>query len=105
MAKGKKSKSSGAISNGGRQKRNVAHEQTRQARFARRREDGKVYEYKPNPYTPGTEEWYEENAARKEKAKSSRLPYARLQSWFAKLDNELNKKKLEMKASQKVVRK
>lgn len=94
MAK-KKSRTS-RISNGGRQKANVAHEESRQARFARRKEAGKEYKYRPNPYDKKAnyEEWHDEDIKRKEKAKSSKLPYARLQSIFRKLDNELNKQAL-----------
>lgn len=91
MAK-KRSRAS-RISDGGRQKRNVAHEEVRQARFARRKEAGKEYHYKKNPYDKKTqyEQWHDEDLKRREKAQSSKLPYARLQSIFAKLENQLAK--------------
>ena len=78
-------------------------EEKRQARFAARREAGKAYEYKPNPFKKGTAKWYAENATRAEKNKSSKLPYARLTSIFAKLDNEIAKKKeAEVKEKAKI---
>jgi len=96
---GKKSKRSGVISNGGRQKANVQHEANRQARFARRKEAGKEYRYTRNPYDKKTqyEEWHEEDCIRKEKAKSSKLPLARWTSIMAKLDNQLAKDALVAK--------
>lgn len=90
MAK-KKSRAS-KVSMGGRQKRNVAREEKRQARFAAKREAGKAYEYKPISAKPGSKAWKEEKAIRAEKAKSSKLPYARIKSAFAKLDNEMAKR-------------
>ena len=83
------------VSNGGRTKANKAHEAKRQAKFKAKRDAGKAYEYKSNPYKKGSNEWMRENEERKNKAKSSKLSYARLQSLFAKQDNELEKIALE----------
>ena len=80
------------VSNGGRQKANVAHEAKRQAKFAAKRENGTNYVYKPNPYKPGTVEWAREKAKRAEKAKSSKSSLARWTSIMDKLENELTKK-------------
>ena len=95
MAKQKSRKS--RVSNGGRQKANLNHEKKRQEYFAKRKEAGKRYQYKKNPYEEGTQEYERERLDRIEKAKSSRLPYARLESIFAKLDNQLNDLKLKQK--------
>lgn len=96
---GKKSKSSGKVSMGGRQRSNLHHEEKRQAYFKKKREEGRAYEYHKNPYDKKTQyqQWHDEDVERRDKAKSSRLPYARLQSVFAKLDNELAKERLAAK--------
>lgn len=88
---GKKSKSSGAISNGGRKEAHARQESRRQAKFKERRENGTNYIYKPNPYKPGTSEYEHERLVRAEKNKNQRLPYAKKASIFAKLDNWLAK--------------
>lgn len=84
------------VSLGGRLKANKHHEEKRQAKFKKKIEEGKQYSYKPNPYDKKTqyEQWHDEDLKRREKAKSSKLPYAQLQSIFAKLDNELQKEAL-----------
>ena len=81
------------VSNGGRTKANKAQEAKRQAKFAAKREAGKAYVYKANPYKPYTKKWWIEKNKRAEKAKSSRVPYAIITSIFAKLDNEIAKEK------------
>lgn len=97
MAK-KGGKSSGKISNGGRQKANVAHTKKRMEKFAAKRGTEKEYKYQPISAKPGTNEYERERLDRAEKAKSSKLPYARMTSIFAKLDNEIAKQKLEDKS-------
>ena len=103
MAK-KGGKSSGQISGGGRQSANVRHEQKRQKKFAAKRGTDKEYKYVPNPYKKGTVEYNREAMDRAEKAKSSKLPYARLESIFAKLDNRLAKEKIRAKAMSKTIK-
>lgn len=93
------------VSLGGRQKSNVAHEQKRQERFKKKREEGRSYEYKKNPYKEGTAEYEHERLVREEKNRSSRLPYARLDSLFAKLDNWLAKQNELAKKNEKKIRK
>lgn len=88
---GKKSKSSGKISMGGRTEAHKRQEEKRQAYFKKRRENGENYAYKPNPYKPGTSEYEHERLVRAEKNKNQRLPYAKKASIFAKLDNWLAK--------------
>ena len=102
MGKGKKSSGTSKVSMGGRQKANLAHEAKRQEKFKAKRESGKAYEYKSNPYNKKTdyEAWHDEDLKRKEKAKSSKLPYAQLTSIFAKLNNELKKEELAAKAKE-----
>lgn len=97
MAK-KKSRTSRA-SLGGRQKANLAHEAKRQEKFAKKRENGTAYIYKPNPYKEGSQEYLHEQLERQEKNKSSKLPYAQLKSFFAKLEYELAQEKLKAKES------
>lgn len=94
---GKQKSRSSRTSHGGRQKSNLAHEQKRQAKFAAKRGTDKEYKYKKNPYNPGTKEYEEERLARIEKAKSSRLPYARWRSIFAKLDNLIAEQEQKLK--------
>lgn len=89
---GKKSKSSGVLSSGKMKEIRKAREAKRQAKFAAKREAGKAYEYKPNPFKKGTPEYAEEKLARQEKAKSSKCEFAWYKNQFAKLDNKLNKK-------------
>lgn len=83
------------VSMGGRQKRMLLKEQRRAERFARRAAAGKVYSYQPNPYKKGSVEWEEERLARAEKAKSPRDEYSRMKSVMAKLDRELEQKRVE----------
>lgn len=91
---GKKSKSSGKLSNGGRQKNHERQEAKRQEYFAKRREEGTNYQYKPNPYKVGTSDYEHEKLIRYEKALNSRrLPYAWKKHIFAQLDNWLSKQK------------
>lgn len=70
---------------------------TREERMQKRRDAGKVYVYKKNPYTEGTKEWVKEELARAEKRKSKKPHYAKMTSVFAKLDNELAKAELAAK--------
>lgn len=98
----KKSKgTSGKLSNGGRQQANLNHEAKRQTKFKAKREAGKAYEYKPNPFKKGTEEYFEESRNRAAKNVDHKTPVARWTSVMAKLDNELNKKARLMKEGRK----
>ena len=92
MAKQKSRKS--RMSKGGAEKLRKAKAQTRAAKFARRAEAGKKYEYKPNPFKKGTEEYEQERNAR---AQKNRLNPNRWDSAFAKLDLYLEKQALEQK--------
>lgn len=83
----KKSSGTGKVSNGGRQKQNLAHEAARQARFAQKKGTDKEYKWSPNPYDPEKEpqQYLEEKARRAEKNKSRKTEYAANVSLFAKL--------------------
>jgi len=85
-----------AYKNSGRRLLNKAEKQKkhekRMKKFAKRREEGKAYEYKPNPYKEGTEEYILEDNKRASKT-SSRLPISKFESAMAKLDNQIKKEK------------
>ena len=64
---------------------------SRETRMKVRREAGKSYKYKKNPYTEGSEEYIKEQNARAAKNINHRLPTARWTSILRKVDNELMK--------------
>lgn len=66
----------------------------REQKFVKRREEGKAYTYVP----PKTDE---ERYDRSFKNVDRRLPYQKLTSIFAKLNNELARKELERKERRK----
>lgn len=87
-----------AYKNSGRRLINKAEKQKkhekRMEKFARRREEGKTYEYKPNPHKEGTKEYIIEQNKRETKAKRwYKLPLSQFTSAMAKLDNQLKKEK------------
>lgn len=65
----------------------------RMAKFAKRREDGKTYEYKPNPFKEGTKKWREENQRRAEKNVDRRIPIQINDSVNSKLKTYLAQQK------------
>ena len=69
------------------------------ARFAQRREDGKAYEYKPNPYDPENQkrQYYEEERNRAAKNVDHRDPVSRWRSIMRKLSNEIVAENAKMK--------
>lgn len=69
-------------------KKQERHEK-RMAKFAKRREEGKTYEYKPNPYKQGSKNWKHERDDRAAKNTGKRLEIARMDSIWRKLNNEL----------------
>lgn len=75
---------------------------SREEKMNRRREAGKTYEYKPNPYPKKSREYWKERRERASKNVDHRLPYTKMQSIMAKLRNELAEKaKMEKKAVRK----
>ena len=93
----KKAKATGKMSSGNKAAQNKAKEDRRQAKFAKKREEGRAYEYKPIPYAKGTVEYAHEKLARAEKTVSKKTPVARMTSIMRKLDNQLAKEKMERK--------
>jgi len=67
---------------------------TREEKLNKRREAGKTYKYKPNPYEKGTGEYFREKNFRARKT-TNRLPFAKWTSIMAKLENQLNKERTE----------
>ena len=93
----KKAKATGKMSSGNKAAQNKAKEERRQAKFAKKREEGRAYEYKPIPYAKGTVEYVHEKLARTEKTVSKKTPIASFTSIMKKLDNQLAKEKMERK--------
>ena len=66
---------------------------TREEKMNNRREAGKTYKYKPNPFSKGSDEYREEQWNRAHKNISHKTPVARWTSIMAKLDNQLEAEK------------
>lgn len=77
----------------------IAREERRQKRLAERKNAGKGYEYKPNPYNKGSKEWVVENNLRREKTVIHKPASAIWDSIMAKLNNEVEAEKLKAKTS------
>lgn len=75
---------------------------TREEKMNKRREAGKTYSYKPNPFPKGTDEWRDEQYARANKNVSHKTSVARWTSIMTKLENQLTKEKLERSKRKKV---
>lgn len=102
----KKTKTVGKLSSGKKTAMNIAKEANRQARFARRREAGASYEYKPNPFNKKSDEFVIESEKRAAKNPGKRLFTARMTSVFNKLDNELaNSRAAHKEAKERAVKK
>lgn len=71
--------------------RRQRNNEKRIARFAQRREEGKAYAYKPNPYDPEKQkrQYYEEARNRASKNVDHRDSVSRWKSFMRKLNNEL----------------
>jgi hypothetical protein len=72
----------------------------RMAKFAKRREEGKTYEYKPNPYKKGSRDWHIEREERSRKNVDRRNAVARGDSVFRKMENQLAKEAAIRKANE-----
>lgn len=76
---------------------------TREQKMEKRKLAGKSYAYSPNPYIKGTKEYDREVRERAAKNVSRKTPTARWTSLMAKLDNQLEKEKMEKtKANKKM---
>ena len=93
----KKKNRTSRMSSGNRVAINKAREEKRQAKFSKKREEGRAYEYKPIPYAKGTKEYAEEKRVRQSKNVDRKTPVARMTSLFKKLDNELVKNRVTRK--------
>ena len=62
---------------------------TREEKMNKRREAGKTYKYKPNPFPKDSDEYYEEQWDRSHKNVSHKTSFARWTSIMAKLGNRL----------------
>ena len=80
---------------------------TREEKMNKRREAGKTYTYKPNPFPKGSDEYRKEQWNRSHKNVSHKTPFARWTSIMAKLENQLEaeiktaKEKKEAKKNKK----
>ena len=75
---------------------------TREQKMTKRKENGKTYTYSPNPYAKGTKEYDREVRERASKNISHKTPTARWTSLMAKLDNQLEKERVERIKNKKV---
>ena len=66
---------------------------TREEKMNNRREAGKTYKYKSNPFPKGSDEYREEQWNRAHKNISHKTPVTRWTSIMAKLDNQLEAEK------------
>ena len=72
------------------------------AHFAKRREEGKAYEWKPNPYDKNgsrreRKRWYAESRARAAKNVDHRDDVSKWKSIMRKVQNELDREEIERK--------
>ena len=93
----KKAKATGKVSSGNRSSMNKAKEERRQARFAKRKEEGKGYTYQPIPYKKDTKEYFDKLRDRAAKNVSHKTPIQRFTSIMRKLDNQLAKERKDVK--------
>lgn len=70
---------------------------TREERMNKRREAGKTYKYKPNPFPKGSDESYDEQWNRLHKNVSHKTPLARWTSIMAKLENQIEAERKDAK--------
>lgn len=75
---------------------------TREEKMNKRREAGKTYQYKANPFPKESNEYREEQWVRAHKNISHKTPMARWTSLMAKLENQLVKEKEERSKNKKV---
>lgn len=81
----------------GRREKNKAKKQVkaekRLAYFAKRREEGKGYEYKPNPYDEGSAKWKNERNRRMKKNERHELPMVTFEKTMKQLERDLEQAK------------
>lgn len=69
-------------------------------KFKKRREDGKTYCYKPNPYKKGSNEYIEEQNRRRQKNKNRKTQIEIWDSVMRKVNNAVEKEINNMKLKQ-----
>ena len=82
-----------------KRKKQERHEK-RLAKFAARKEADKGYQWKPNPYKEGTNEYNYEARQRAEKNTGKKLPLQRFTSTMRKLQNAIDEKEREIKLAE-----
>ena len=70
---------------------------TREEKMNKRREAGKTYTYKPNPFSKGSDEYREEQWNRAHKNVSHKTPFAKWTSVMAKMENQLEDERKAVK--------
>ena len=70
---------------------------TREEKMNKRREAGKTYTYKPNPFSKGSDEYREEQWNRAYKNVSHKTPFAKWTSVMAKMENQLEAERKAVK--------
>ncbi len=70
---------------------------TREQKMNKRKEEGKTFTYKPNPFREGTREYFEEQLKRSQKNVSHKTYFSKIRSLEAKLDNMIFKEKMKKK--------
>ena len=96
MGKPKHSKPS-TISSGKTNSIHIAQEAKRQAKFAARREAGKVYKYEPIKEKKYSKKWWKETKKRQIKNASSRSEFNRWRGFYAAQDFRLKAEAEEKK--------
>lgn len=74
-----------------------AKHEKRMTKFAKRKEEGKAYEYTPVPFVKGSKEYNRESAVRAEKNVSRKTPLQNMTSIMRKLENQLAKERVARK--------
>ena len=70
---------------------------TREEKMNKRREAGKTYTHKPNPFSKGSDEYREEQWNRAHKNVSHKTPFAKWTSVMAKMENQLEAERKAVK--------
>ena len=66
---------------------------TREEKMAKRREAGKTYLYEPNPFPRGSQEYLEEQSARRHKNISHKPEFVKWRSVWSKINKDFTEQK------------
>lgn len=83
-----------------KEKKKLRHEK-RMAKFAKRKENGKTYTYKANPFPKDSEAYIKEQNERSLKNKGHKTDFSKFVSIMAKLQNKINKAIIEEKKAER----